>query len=330
MDKRNFNRCKINTLLFFVPLLTLWQLLSINNAFANTPKIYVGNSQDNTVSVIDSSTDKIIKTISLSGNPEGMAITLDDKFVYVGGTNTSSITLLDTRSDAAIYGIDAGASTKGFAIAPDGSELIAAVPANDNFVIIDTASNKLIGKIPLPAVTAITIDPAGEYGFANSESLKHYSLNEFTIATSAMLFPIPVPYPIREMSFSPDSKSIYFTVNGQDTLEVMNIFDKKITAEIPVGSSPFYITFTHDGKTGLVVSQGDNNLVLFDPKTNAIITKIKVGAAPYWIAVNADDSKVYVTNEESNSVSVVDLASKKVVDTISVGQGPHQLVMQRV
>ncbi len=309
MDKRKVNASYKVTFLIYLPLIILVQSLFMNTSIA-APQIYVGNSKDNTVSVIDSSTNKVIKTISVPDNPEGMAISLNDKIVYVGSASTSSVSLINTNTKGIEYSLDVGGNSQGFAISPDGSEVV--------------------GKIPLQGVGAICIDPAGEYAFATSVYLKHYSLNEFTISTNAMLFPIPIPYPPRQLSFSPDSKSIYFTVVGQDKLEVINIFDKKLTAEIPVGSSPFFVTFTHDGKTGLVLSQGDNMLVLFDPQKNTVISKIKVGKSPYWIAVNLDDTKAYVTNEGSDDVSVVDLKSQKVIDTIDVGDGPHQIVMQRV
>jgi YVTN family beta-propeller protein len=330
MDKRKSILFNTVTFLVVFSLLIFIQVFTINNAFADGPKIYVGNSRDNTVSVIDSSTNEVHKTISVPNNPEGMVISLNDRVVYVGSTSTSTVSLIDTRSDAVNFAIEVGGNSQGLAISPDGSEVLVAIPDNDQFAIIDTARNKVAGKIPLPEVAAITVDRAGEYAFATSQNMKHYSLNEFTIATNAMLFPIPIPYAARQLSFSPDGKFIYFTVVGQDTLAVINIFEKKLVAEIPIGKSPFYVTFSHDGKTGLVVSQGDNLLVLFDPKTNTVISKIKVGKSPYWIAINASDTKAYVTNEGSDDVSVVDLASKKVIETISVGDAPHQIVMQRV
>lgn len=301
-----------------------------SNAYAVGPKAYVANTQDNTVSVIDTSTNQVIKTISVPDNPEGMAITLNDKIVYVSSNSESSVSLIDTNSDGISYAIDVASGSPNLVITPDGSELIATQPSMDDMAIIDTATNKTVGKVSMPGVTAVAVDPSGEYAFANSQYFKHPSLNEFTIATNAMLFPIPTTDMSLAMSFSPDSKWLYYTLNGKDMLYVLDIFAKNIIAQIPVGAAPYDVTFTHNGKMGLVVSQGDGTLVLFNPNDNSIISKIKVGSNPHWIAVSLDDSKAYVTNEGSDNVSVVDLGSKKVVATIAVGKGPRGIVMQRV
>ncbi len=331
MDKRNRIELHNLSFLFLFSLLIILQLLFINKVYAaDTPKIYVANTQDNNISVIDSGTNQVIKTIPVPTDPEGMAITLDDKIVYVGSNSTSSVTLINTLPNEVVYSVDVGGGSPDLTLTPDGSELLVAVPTQDYFSIIDTGSNKAVGKVALPGVSAITIDPAGTYGFANSHYHADFSLNEFTVATNAMLFPINTKTFANALSFSPDSKSLYFVLDGKKSVTVLDIFNKSVIAEIPVGNNPYAITFTHDGNTGLVVSRDDGTLTLFNPKTNQVTATINVGTNPYAIAINRDDSKAYVVNEGSNNVSVVDLASKKVIATIAVGKGPRNIVMQRV
>ena len=48
--------------------------------FADT--IFVSNEKDNTISVIDSNTDKVIKTYEVGQRPRGITLTNDSSILY--------------------------------------------------------------------------------------------------------------------------------------------------------------------------------------------------------------------------------------------------------
>jgi len=51
-------------------------------------KAYVANSNDNNVSVIDTTTNNITSTVIVGPHPFGVAITPDGKMVYVANSRT--------------------------------------------------------------------------------------------------------------------------------------------------------------------------------------------------------------------------------------------------
>src|SRR6516165_12158601 len=63
---------------------------------------YITNNNDNTVSVIDTATDKVIATISVGSLPLGVTVTPDGGNVYVTNTNSATVSVIDPVSNKVI------------------------------------------------------------------------------------------------------------------------------------------------------------------------------------------------------------------------------------
>ena len=61
--------------------------------------VYVTNYDDNTTSVIDTSTNKVITTIPVGAGPEGMAISPDGTKIYVDNYDGNTTSVIDTATN---------------------------------------------------------------------------------------------------------------------------------------------------------------------------------------------------------------------------------------
>jgi YVTN family beta-propeller protein len=128
--------------------LTVTFLPRISSTHAG-PKAYVGNFKDNTVSVIDTFSGKMVATISVATSPDGMEISQDGNAVYVAGDGSSSLNVIDTASDRVTKTIEADKQPNGIALTPDGKLPRAAVSGEDHIALVDTATT-MVGTIPAP------------------------------------------------------------------------------------------------------------------------------------------------------------------------------------
>jgi YVTN family beta-propeller protein len=71
-------------------------------------RLYVANNSDNTVSVINTITNTVVKTISVGQNPQGVSITPDGKKVYVS-CQQQGISIISTATNSVIATITVGA-----------------------------------------------------------------------------------------------------------------------------------------------------------------------------------------------------------------------------
>src|SRR3954454_25170883 len=59
-------------------------------------RIYVSNQLDNTASVIDGRTHKVVATVRVGDSPAGMAVSPDRRYVYVATTGSDTVSVLDS------------------------------------------------------------------------------------------------------------------------------------------------------------------------------------------------------------------------------------------
>src|SRR5690242_4991119 len=127
--------------------------------------LYVTNSSDNNVSVIDTKTNAVIGSITVGSFPTDIAITPKGTRAYVTNLSSNSVSVIDTITNTVIDTISMSAP---FAIAinPDGTRAYATI-LSGGVEVIDLATNLFIGS-PIPTGDVpndIAITPDGSFAY---------------------------------------------------------------------------------------------------------------------------------------------------------------------
>ncbi len=93
---------------------------------AAAPKAYVGLFKDSAVAVVDTATDRVVRTIAVPRGPHGLVVTPDGRKVYVSSDGVSALTVIDTGTDRVVGSIDVGATPHGLAMSRDGRRVLVA------------------------------------------------------------------------------------------------------------------------------------------------------------------------------------------------------------
>ncbi|MDQ6669651.1 MAG: cupredoxin domain-containing protein [Chloroflexota bacterium] len=295
---------------------------------APAPKAYIGLFKDNAVAVLDTATNKVMKTIPIPTGPHGLVVTPDGRWVYASSDGDSTVSLIDTRTDQVSGSIDVGQTPHGLAITPDGSRVLVAGFGTDRVEAIDTSTNQVVWELSVPQPHNMAITPDGATAYAASQQKGSEAIAIIDLGTGTQTGSMPLDHTPRALNVSSEGADIAYTLAGVDALQVTDLTSQQLETQITTGASPHHPLFTPDGKLGLVVSQGPGTLDLFDPATYTATASIKVGTMPHWIGVTSDSRWAYVTNENSNDVSVVDLTDRKVTATVPVGNAPRKIVVQ--
>ncbi|HZD39528.1 MAG TPA: cytochrome D1 domain-containing protein [Terriglobales bacterium] len=292
-----------------------------------TPKAYVGNFKDSTVSVIDTAADKVVATVPVAPGPHGMAMTQDGHTLYVSGDRSSSVDVIDTRTDKVVKTIHVGKAPNGMALTPDDRLLLVAVYDENRIAFIDTATRSVIDTVAVPKPHTISISPDGKQAYVTVQEPGHFGLALIDVGTRSVLRIVALKKTPRDGEFGYDGKAFYFTEAGVSSVQVLDPASGKLVTQIPTGVSPHFVAYPQGSPFGLVVVQGPGELLFFDPATNEPARKVAVGKQPHWGTASADGKTVYVTNEGSNTVTVVDVATGRTM-TIAVGNAPRKIVVQ--
>ena len=65
---------------------------------AEAYKVFVSNEKGNSISVLDSDTMEVVKTIKVGQRPRGIAISNDGKFIFVCASDDDTIQIIDTAT----------------------------------------------------------------------------------------------------------------------------------------------------------------------------------------------------------------------------------------
>jgi YVTN family beta-propeller protein len=219
-------------------------------------------------------------------------------------------------------------------LSPDGHTLLV---SNDgagiqSLQVVSAASRMVLQTIPYTAPSSVFIglaySPDGNYAYASgggSDVVHTYAVKQgglltangdITIGTTAQN-----PFPTG-LSISPDGKTLYVANNLANTVAIVDIATKTVTATVPVGGYPYTTLVSKDGKTVYASNWGDGTISVIDTKTQAVVSTIAVGNHPNAMAFGPDD-RLFVANANSDSISVVDTNDDKTVRTISVSLYAH-------
>lgn len=292
---------------------------------------YVAND-NNKISVIDTSTNTVVNTISVLSPDnvvKAIAITPDGRYLYV--TNLYNVVaVIDTCSNTVVATITVGDFPAGIAITPDGRYVYVAnsglaTSTSGTVSVIDTNTNLVVATIPVgrdPIGVAIT--PNGNFVYVTNGKSDNVSVIDTT--TNTVVNTIAVGDFPQGIAITPNGTFAYVANQGQsslsNTVSVINLNTNTVIATVIVGLGPTNVAITPNGNFVYVTNVGDNTVSVIDVGTNTVIKSIPVGPCPFGVAITPDGGFAYVTRACDNKVSVIDTNTNTVVDTITVGNLP--------
>jgi YVTN family beta-propeller protein len=263
-------------------------------AIAITPDgktVYAVNNESESVSAIDTGTNRVVSTIRVGDRPTAIAITPDGKTAYVVNFESATVSVIDTRTNQVVGApIPVGSRPSAIAIAPDGKlAYVASGNAEGAVATIDTATNRVVG-MPItvePSPSAIAITPDGKIAYV-THGVVAGAVSVIDIQTRAVGTPIAVERAPSAIAITPDGKVAY-VVNAQT--QNVSVIDTRMNqvvgSPIPVGLNPTAIAITPDGRTAYVPF--GNSLSVIDTRINqAVGGPIPVGGEAAAIAVTPD------------------------------------------
>ena len=248
------------------------------------PFAYIANTNDDTITVIDTNTNQVVDTINVGDRPDSIAVSKDGTRVYFNHRqgdpfDDDAISVIDTSTNTVIDTIDVGLGPVGVAVTPDGSTVYTTLI--DGVHVIDTATSTVTDVIDI----------------------------DFTTGGLAV---------------SPDGTRLYVSSGGGDnSVEVVDTSNNMVIDSIDVGVAPLGLEVTHDGLKLYVVNFIDGTVSVIELTTNTVTETIDIADSAITLAISPDDKKVFVMNAADSTVVVIDTSTDTVVDTIFVDGFPR-------
>jgi YVTN family beta-propeller protein len=317
-------------------------------------RIYVTNSADDTVDVIDAATNQVVQVMRGIELPHGIAFSPDGTLVYVSNESESVLDVIDRKSGEILHKMPLSGRPNNIAITKDGNRVLVAIHTEPGDVdVIDTSQLRKVKSIPVNgSVHNVYVTPDGKY--AVSGSIENKVATVIDLASEQPAWEVKFDRGVRPMAFetNPDgsTKRIFVQLSDLNGFAVVDFAKRAEVARIRLPDQPWGfgiaegragtpshgIGVTPDGQSLWVNSSFANAVFKYSlPQLKLIgyvtlpevhsLGRLPTGSVPEWITFTPDSQVVYISNSGARSVSAVDANALKIIAVIPVGEVPKRI-----
>jgi YVTN family beta-propeller protein len=294
--------------------------------------LLVANQKDASMSVIDTSTNKIVATVPVGGvTGHELVASPDGKLVYVpiygnagvgrAGTDGSEIAVIDLASKQIVGKVDFGHGVRPHcAVFGKDGMLYVTTELDKSVSIIDPKTLKIVASVPTGQEQShmFVLSKDGKRGY--TANVGPGTVSVLDIAGRKTIAVIPISANTQRISLSRDGSMVFTSDQKAPRLAVIDTATDKVKQWVTLPSPGYGTVPTLNGRWLLVTQRETNQLAVVDLKKMEVIKTIDTGKGPSEVVVSSDGKRAYVACNFSNQISVIDLASWKVTDTIEGGK----------
>src|SRR3979490_1388904 len=257
---------------------------------------YVSNEKSNTVSVIDTDSWTVTKTIKVGQRPRGIEFTRNGKFVLVAVGDDDTIQVIDVATQRVVDSLPSGPDPELF-IQDAAGKILYVANENDNTVtVIDLEKRARVGDIQVGVEPeGMAISPDGKILVNTSETtnMAHF----IDTATRQIVANVLVDARPRFAEFKRNGSELWVSSEIGGTVSIIDPVKhevtKKIAFEIPglrkEAIQAFGISIPRDGKTGFVALGPANRIAVIDGTTHEVKKYLLVGQRVWHMAFTPDE-----------------------------------------
>jgi YVTN family beta-propeller protein len=279
-------------------------------------ELYATNSGGSSVSVINATSNQIIKRISVGGVPEEIAYDSANNELYVANNKTNTVDVISGSSNALvanITGLRPGTAGPVGIIFDSQNKLVYVTDQGDWGVTVINGSNKVVAQVTLLPISArpwsLAVDPLKKVLYvADSASRNVYLINTKTLKYSTVTVGVD-PWAV---AYSSTNKEMYVSdfgplINNKGNVTVLNATTNKVIKTISLGSNsfPYGVVFDKATKSIYVTNAGLDIVSVISVKTNKVVKTLSTGTEPWQATLDPVNHSLYVCDMSANEVSVI-------------------------
>lgn len=302
-------------------------LLGGNPALAVSPApVFVLNSLDGNVSVIDPTTWKETKRIPTGKEPHHLYMTPDEKSVIVANALSDSLTFIDPRTAEVQREVRNILDPYHLRFSPDMKWFVTAANRLNHVDIYrwDGRDMHLAKRIPTGKTPShLWIDTRSTTVWATMQDSDE--LVSIDLATQSIKWRIKTGSLPADVFGTPDDRFLLVGLTGGEGVEVYDVSGAapKLVKLIKTGQGAHAFRGVGDKRHVFVSNRVANTISKIDYQTMAVVDNFPAPSGPDCMDVSADGRFIYVASRWAGKLTVIDTQSRSVVRQVKVGKSPH-------
>jgi YVTN family beta-propeller protein len=272
-------------------------------------------------------TDQSKVVVTNYGTPEVLG-----KTISVINTKTNTIEkTIELEGSIAPHGIVAF---------PNSNKVGVVTDIGNNLLVVDVAKGIVEKNIKTQQVVShlLVLDPKKPLAYVSN--INSGSVSVLDLDQDKVIKIIPCGFKTEGIDITPDGSELWVTNNKENTISVINTTSYQITNTLPAGKESLRLKFSIDGKHCLVTNATDGTISVYDQKTKKRIKTIQLhGKAnlvekilyhtprPVGILIHPNGLYAFVANSNANKIEVIDMKTFTLVSNIGTAKIPDGLAI---
>ncbi|MEU6283618.1 hypothetical protein [Streptomyces sp. NPDC047028] len=295
------------------------------------PRVYVPNTESDTVTVIDPKTYKVIDTIPVGRQPQHVVPSWDLKTLWVNNDLGNSLTPIDPRTGKAGDPVPVH-DPYNLYFTPDGKYAIVMASMDRQLVFRDAHTMKTVKALPVSCygVNHADFSVDGRYFIVScefsGELLKVDTVKMKVVGQQKLPYDDAQP---QDVKISPDGKRFYIADMKADGVWILNGDTFAKPTFLPTGKGAHGLYISRDSREMYISNRGEGSISVFDFTQNRLTKKwhLPGGGSPDMGGVSADGKVLWLSGRYNAEVYAIDTRTGDELARIKVGSGPHGLAV---
>ncbi len=212
-------------------------------AVSRSGLIYAGSEAAGAVVILDPVARKAIGSIPVGDEPEGVALSPDERFLYVTVEGEDKVAVIDVAARRVIARVPVGGRPRSIAFSPDGARAYVTDELQGAVTEMDARAHKVLRTFALPGQGA---RPMG-------------------------------------VVVSPDGAKVYVTTGRGGTLVAIDAASGAPAPPLAVGQRPWGVAISADGRRLYTANGPSDDMTIVDAATMKVIGKMRLGERPWGV-----------------------------------------------
>ena len=319
-------------------------------AAAPSGTVIVANMGDNTATLLDVATKRVVATVPTGNGAHEVAVSHDGRWAVVSnygvrGAPGNSLTVIDVPAATVARTIDLGEFRRphGSAFLPGDSLFVVTSEIAKAIVLVNFRDGTVAASIP-------TNHPASHMLALTADARRIYTSNVADGTVSEL--DVPQRKFVREFSVAPAVEGIAVTPNGEQVwvgsnqAKTVTVLDPRAGASAGTLSGfgmPYRLAVTPDGRTVIITDPPNAVVRIVDRATRQDRATVRiptdgVGAnaefpgspSPEGIVLSRDGRYAFVALQGSSRVAMIDIANSTVAAYMPTGAGPDGIAYSQL
>lgn len=317
-----------------ISIFTLAMLFSAQRAFAAEHikgSLAVVNKTDNTISIIDVASKKIVDTLATGQGPHELVVSQNQKWAvstdFVGGDSLTVFDMVD-RSIARTITLSELQGPHGIRFLNDNERVIFTSGKAQKLGVANIVTGEVLSAIETNQSTTHMVVVNGDETEAFSTNIRSNSISVLNLRTGMKTKDISTEAMPEAINYRRSADELWYGANQDGKLVVMDPATEAVVAKWDGFSFPYRVLFNHDESIALVPDFRNHYVRFFNAQSKQEIGTLALEseAGPQGITLHPTENIAFLSLNLKNKVIAIDIATREVIAEYPTGNNPDGVV----